>query len=612
MKSQVIRVRRRAHRREGGVALVTVIIFLALMMVLGLAVTMTGITELEVGSNTRYIAEAFSTAEAGSTHGYELVRNMKGDLTDLIRGADGRLRSGDEFANWGTTPVPLWKNDGTPSGEYAPYMFDTSAVRDIPKSPPIPSGGKERALQRLDDTHWYELVVYDNANSNVAYLGGDAPLELTLDLTGGAADGSENLDCDRRVLIRSIGYVLGDPAPDYASFSFDKVIASAVVDTIVGLTPYPALIVNGDLNIGQSAQITGALGSIHANDDLFVDFSGGGGASGSATWSNNDGVHPGGDWNPTSNAGTGVQGRVGEDSFIDLPDLVPYDYASISDVILFDTDANANQRDAVLKDIADSVAGGSLSAFKTWLVTPAPAGGGLPAAALSGSAAFTLVKDSTKPFGYAVANPTQALYVGGGLDVNITGTNDIPNGSAAEPGKTVLFVVPPNNNEIVHLNGGSGSSTVAGSITLITTGSIRINGNLNIKPAFRLLPPLNPPWAGADITVLAGEDVEFNGTPTVGATQTEGIIYAHEQIDMRGNATVNGQILVLDSSIVYNGSRYVSTQSPRSGSNTPIDDSDVSGNFTLNHSNISYHLGAFGVVSWRELRDFIPAKAYDP
>ena len=41
--------------------------------------------------------EAFDTADAGTSYAYELVRNMRGDFTCLLRGPDGQLKSGDEF-----------------------------------------------------------------------------------------------------------------------------------------------------------------------------------------------------------------------------------------------------------------------------------------------------------------------------------------------------------------------------------------------------------------------------------------------------------------------------------------------------------------------------------
>src|SRR5438045_2534300 len=98
------------HQSERGVALVLVMIFLMIMTVLGLAITMSGITEVNVGRNTRLTTEAFDTAESGVSDAYELIRNMRGDFTDLIRGSDNgkvswsdnlaALKNGDEFQQW--------------------------------------------------------------------------------------------------------------------------------------------------------------------------------------------------------------------------------------------------------------------------------------------------------------------------------------------------------------------------------------------------------------------------------------------------------------------------------------------------------------------------------
>src|SRR4051794_25187063 len=93
---------------ERGVALVLVMIFLSLMLLLGLATTMTTITEVGVGKNLRLSTEAFDVADAGAAHAYELIRNMKGDFTCLLRGSNwtsfgtgygSYTRDGTQFAD---------------------------------------------------------------------------------------------------------------------------------------------------------------------------------------------------------------------------------------------------------------------------------------------------------------------------------------------------------------------------------------------------------------------------------------------------------------------------------------------------------------------------------
>src|SRR4051812_26544534 len=95
-KTLLRKLNRPLTRREAerGVALILVMIFLSLMLLLGLATTMTSITEVGVGKNIRLATEAFDTADAGAAHAYELVKNMKGDFTTLLRGNDGVLYSG--------------------------------------------------------------------------------------------------------------------------------------------------------------------------------------------------------------------------------------------------------------------------------------------------------------------------------------------------------------------------------------------------------------------------------------------------------------------------------------------------------------------------------------
>src|SRR4051812_4302836 len=89
---------------QRGVALIMVLILLSLMMILGLAITMTGITEVSVSANSKLAAEAFTTADAGAVHAFEIVQHMNGDFTSLLRGSDGNLRTGDEFLQWHNAP----------------------------------------------------------------------------------------------------------------------------------------------------------------------------------------------------------------------------------------------------------------------------------------------------------------------------------------------------------------------------------------------------------------------------------------------------------------------------------------------------------------------------
>lgn len=336
---------RLGRRMERGVALVIVLIFLSLMLLLGLATTMTSITEVNVGTNLRLATEAFDVADAGASHAYQLVRNMRGDFTHLMRGADNVLKSGDEFAQRGAA---IYENDGSVSTTpVTGDMFVTANVDAIPAT-------NGRAVRMLNPRHFYELIVYDNADDPNAYLT-DSPLERDQDPLDDPAT-----DADGRVLIRSIGYVMSSDTT-LAAFDPADAIASAVVDIVIGLNPYPAVISNDDLDLTNSIGISGTLGSAHANDDLRLG-TGNFTIEQSATFSN---TNPNDTWqgsgsgvvNDTSD-NQHVAGYNGQSGELYIPDLNPYEYADKCHFLLIHSGSTANQRRALLTE---------MPAIATWL-----------------------------------------------------------------------------------------------------------------------------------------------------------------------------------------------------------------------------------------------------
>ncbi len=118
-------------------------------------------------------------------------------------------------------------------------------------------------------------------------------------------------------------------------------------------------------------------------------------------------------------------------------------------------------------------------------------------------------------------------------------------------------------------------------VTIVATGYLEISGNpefINYKN------PLHS--AGIqDLFLIAGTDIKYNGNPF---NTLEGLIYAGEQIDFSGNATVNGAILAYDH--------------PNSSEGL-VSENKISGNpnITYGCGLIVPNVGGVEVVSWNEL-----------
>lgn len=588
---------KRRRLAERGVALVLVMIFLALMLLLGLATTMTSITEVNVGANYRLSTDAFDVADAGASHGYELVRNMKGDFTYILRGNDGDLRTGDEFNNKGR--IKTYKNDGTIRADDPGVNFDTTKVTVIEEQ--LGADGYTRALHQIDARHFYELIAYDNAHDTRAWLAKNQTEDTndTLD--------SPTTDCDQRILIRSIGYIMGEDTTK-ANFRPENAIASAVVDVVVGLTPYPAIITENDLTIQNGVEIRGTLGAVHSNDNLTL----GGGSwfiEQSATFSNDDTGDSDAGSNSTADSNN-VQGFNGPAGRLFIPDINVFDASPGAQYIAKNADFIA-------------VTGGASDNLRTALVT---AMGGNAATVmapyLAAGTACVITNDLATPPVYTVVQTTTGSYSTGTgaarFEVDVKSNDSVVVGDipTAPPAGTFvtgkgLFVLMPEGSSTrdVHLN------VPDGQLTLMTNGSVLLNGNCTIRPSKRIVTPNAPPWNSIDLLVLCGEDLTMNGTAGAG-NEIEGVIYAHEQFDLSGSGYITGQVVGYDLDLVWDSatSNYKSnTAAPPAsrvltnpGGSMITTDSIVRGNFEVNHNTSTGYIGNFAQSAWRQLRDFHP------
>lgn len=574
---------RRRLATERGVVLVLVMIFLALMLMLGLAIAQTTTTEISVGRNVYLAADAFSVADAGATHAYELVRNMRGDFTSLLKGDDNVLKSGDEFAQREARTYNEFGVLIAAGGD----MFVGTAVKPIPMR-------DGRAVAQLDARHFYELIAYDNADDPKAYLQ-PAQIERAKD-PGDRPD----VDADQRVLIRSVGYVMASDT-DIDQFDPSKAIASAAVDVVIGLTPYPAIVSNDDLEITNTVSIDGTLGGVHANDDLVLD-AGGYSIHQSATFANEDADTPPGGANVATDD-PHVQGFNGNSDRLSIPDLNPFlrDIAQKADYVVLTPGSGSS---GFLRPAIYNALGGDASA------KVAAAGNAYgPEAVLLVSNKAPIPTFNVPIFGADID------FDDSGFKIRVTTTNavTIQDDSLAGANKTVLVIMPDAASAPISLGGDD-----HGKVTVITNGSIDIAADSKLAPALSLSLPdyapwssKYPPWYKIDLLALAGADIRVSGTAAA-TDELAGVMYAHEQFRLEGNGVISGQVVSYEHKIAWwaPAGAYVSWPGADT-TGTPIGqhESTVSGNFRVYHDATRGYLGNFAIASWRQLRDFDPAVA---
>jgi hypothetical protein len=208
-----------------GIALPSAIFGLLTISLLAGGIWVATESNVRRSENREEYARASMIAEAAASHAVAILRNP----TMLRDTGFNRLLLGPA-------------NDGSKAGLLVDYGLPTAM--QIPEAGRAFAGGSYR-VRIVDDS---------------------AAIEI--------ADGRPLVDVNNRVILRCTGISRGG--------------ATAVLDVIIGLTPYPAIASNGNLHISGNPTITGQCGSVHANGDLSAggttyvsqSFSAGGTASG--------------------------------------------------------------------------------------------------------------------------------------------------------------------------------------------------------------------------------------------------------------------------------------------------------------------------------------------
>jgi PilX N-terminal len=266
----------RYARSERGVALIAALMGVAILTVLGVAITGLGIMAATVSRNERESHEALAIADAGISHAKRLILWQEwASFNQFLQNAGGVGCDGDELSQAPVAPLP-------PGYPIAAAEF-------------IPAAG------RVFGRGQYRVAVCDDHSTDV-------------DPTTGLLDMNPNADVNRRLFLRSTGV-----GPDGAS---------ATVELVIDSQDMPAVITNSNLRVTGQPRAMGAGGAFHSN--LQTDLQGNACAQQFFSSTGTTSVSGG-------SAGGGAACTPGEldvrpDSPpINIPSLLPIDYKSQAD-----------------------------------------------------------------------------------------------------------------------------------------------------------------------------------------------------------------------------------------------------------------------------------------
>lgn len=569
-------------KSERGAALIIALLTLALLLALTMGISLTAVSELGVSGTYGSQTQALQTAEAGLNHAASLVSNYTGaDFTALLA-----LRPTPLSADYLTGNNPFTTaNVGvfTPNCEMI-TMEDANRgyrLRDgITGAPVTPEAYYRVSLMDDEPTTSTAQPRVPNFTPGATYRESVAPNA-----------NNANIDKNNRIVIYSTG--------SYAN-------ASVTLEGWLAFLPFPALSANRDIDISGSADIRGAYGAVHSNEDI---------TEGGNGWRVEQTV------TATGNLTGSYTGQVGGffgggQARLDLPEFVtrapltsggPQTAPRIQDYLIrradillidpgfadgahedFPGNNNAAARD--LSQLAERL-NIDYSALAEALDTSANNGNNIqqPSA---------MAISVTRPNPNAQGVPTRIATLSSTGWSHSSGKWGILTNNNAANGHN-FYVVGRNNypgssnGGSVELNGNVGGNGSPLAVTIFCTGSISVRGNTNITANLRNLQTPNlPPFVQIDALLFAVEDIQVRGDFSASIDFT-GITYAGEAVDLSGNGSINGQV------VAYNWPNIAG--SLVQGVNGNPDANIVTGSFelTLNDGN---SIGRIKLFSWRQIK----------
>ncbi|OFW03700.1 MAG: hypothetical protein A3I61_02005 [Acidobacteria bacterium RIFCSPLOWO2_02_FULL_68_18] len=424
-----------------------VLLLLMLMTALASALAVSGRTETLVARNHQSLGQARAAAEAGLNHATQAV------------------------VAW----LALWPGTYASAGAAVDALLADPTVLDTDT---IDFSDTYTLGTNLE----YEVDLFDE--DDPGRTGGAQTLGDDGDATNNE-DGDENNDDNRTLVIRALGH-----GPNNAEVE---------LEAIVGPYKLPAIISDGDLEVGSSVNIiAGDNGGIHSNGDLTFTgtnvITGIDSETGLPDLANGTATASGTYTTSVNTTVTGTDGSGGGRSEKRVPRVLASTYRSWADFVLESTG-----------QMTCNKSGGC-----TWGTTSAAFGG-------------VVCDASTNPhnqcrsdFGFLYDDGDQAWSVS-------------PVGTEATYGDDISIYVEGD----IGFSGNAGTVADPLNISIFAEGSIDVSGNPYLAPD------------GAEILFVTDGDLEISGNLNMPAL--EGQFLVHEQVNINSSATlIRGQIVVED------------------------------------------------------------------
>lgn len=557
---------------DKGVALVSVLLMTALLLILAMSISLTSISELGVSNTYANQSRAFDAAEAGLNHSVSLISNFQGtDFTALLR-----LR-GSSYSDTFSGGI---FNPSTASSYFYNAFDPSNAASFTAGCEMIPAAAPGRQMldasgNSIPGTYYRVALIDDESSTRTSPA--PNPSIPNFRPSGTWEDGDPTKDTNSRVVVYSTG--------TYGN-------SSVTLEGWIGFLPYPALVANGDISVGGSSAIDGAYGSVHANGNLSVGSHAYVQQSATATGSYSTSGNPtvggfsgGGQpsltipkfvtTDPLTGTTTNTSPRL-QDYLIQQADTILVDPG-------FAQGASTNPAATDAATVRLSNLANRLNVDYTSLLTAL--GSNSSASAVSISRNQTTGTSTVTPI--SNLSSTGWGYSGGNWSISSTAANahtfyvvGVDNYNLANPSSSTA------NGGNVQISGNIGSSGSPLQITIFATGSFTVSGTPDIMSNLRnFRTPELPPYAKVDILMVGVEDVKINGDVN-GGLVFNGIVYAGEQFYLSGNGAFNGQVI---------------SKSDPDVSGSPISSNTITGNFTLTLNNGNM-VGTVSLISWRQLK----------
>ena len=565
---------------ERGAALIMALLTLALLLALTMGISLTAISELGVSSTYSSQTIALEAAEAGLNHTASLVSNFQGaDFTTLLA-----LR-----------PTPLSTDYMTGNNPFV----TANAASFAPGCVMIDPENLARGYQLRDgvtgavvpDVYYRVSLIDDEPTSSTAVVKVPNFNPANYKEATGVNANDAAIDKNNRLVIYSTG--------TYAN-------ASVTLEGWIAFLPFPALAANQNIELSGNASITGAYGGVHSNGSI-------------------DSV--GGSWwveqtvTATGTLTGGYAGQVGgyyggNQPPLDLPPFVTRDplvaggpateprlqdfLIRRSDTLLIDPDF-ANGAHGTNENDVGSPATRQLKSIANRLNIDYA----LLAAQLDENPGTGNVQQSD-PIAIHVARSVSGDFNSAGIPTKLADPGDIgwshsnsgwgivPNADPGIAGGHTVYAIGTNNYNTNTANGGSillngnvGGNGAPVAVTMFSTGSIEVRGNVNITSNLLDLPTgFLPPFVTPDILMMAVEDIWVNGDYAANIAFT-GVSFAGEAVKLSGNGSINGQMIAFNWPHVPD---------------SPVDALNVvTGSFQLT-LNDGDSIGKVKLYSWRQIK----------